>query len=81
MLRSGRCPESVAADVVHDVLEIVAHCHACGVIHCDLKLENLMLTGEGPTARVKVIDFGSSALTTPGQVSGVLHGPGPPAAS
>ena len=31
-----------------------------GFLHCDLKLENLMIQFEGEEPAIKIIDFGSS---------------------
>ena len=36
------------------------HLHDKQFFHRDLKLENVALKGEGPTAVVRLIDFGSS---------------------
>lgn len=39
------------------LLRAIAQFHKIGIIHCDLKPENVMLTAEN---NIKVIDFGSA---------------------
>eukprot|EP00727_Mastigamoeba_balamuthi_P007687 m51a1_g3539 putative calcium calmodulin-dependent protein kinase type ii subunit delta isoform x9 (818) ;mRNA; f:976207-980787 len=53
-----------ARHVIAQVLEAVAHMHAQGVIHRDLKLENLLLADESDDAAVKIADFDLSVLET-----------------
>jgi ELWxxDGT repeat protein len=68
-----------AADLLRQVLEALVACHAQGVIHCDLKPGNLLITPEG---KVLLTDFGiSRALYSDGEapahaltVSGPLWG-------
>ena len=53
----GSFSERTAANLTRDVASALAHCHANGVIHRDMKLENLLLPT--PLLRnVKLADFG-----------------------
>lgn len=49
--------------VARQILSGLSFIHGVGVLHCDLKPENLLLSSYG-RCRVKVIDFGSSCFIT-----------------
>ncbi|MET9507668.1 protein kinase [Streptomyces flavidovirens] len=56
-LREGPLSPDEAAEAVHDVLCGLEAAHQRGVVHCDVKPGNIMLT---PNGRIKVLDFGVS---------------------
>jgi serine/threonine-protein kinase len=64
--RSGELPVPEAARILRDVLSALAYAHAHGVVHRDIKPDNVLLTGH----HAVVTDFGVakalSAATNPG---------------
>src|SRR5207302_1828700 len=57
-LRRGRIETREAATVATAVAEALAHAHEHGVIHRDLKPDNVFLAKRRGRALVKVLDFG-----------------------
>jgi eukaryotic-like serine/threonine-protein kinase len=63
-LRSGDLPWREAVRIAIEVAKALEAAHAAGLVHRDLKPQNLMLTGTGDEADVKLLDFGlATALT------------------
>ncbi|KAK9791856.1 hypothetical protein WJX73_005295 [Symbiochloris irregularis] len=54
-----RFPERQAAHIIKQLLGAVAYLHTCGVVHRDIKLENILLTSRR-SIDVKLADFGLS---------------------
>jgi serine/threonine-protein kinase len=54
LVRDGPLPEGEAIRMLVGIVDALAHAHAHGVLHLDLKPENVMLVGR----HVLVTDFG-----------------------
>jgi serine/threonine-protein kinase SRK2 len=59
ILSKGKFSEDEARYFFQQLISGVGHCHAKGVAHRDLKLENTLLDG-GAVPRLKICDFGYS---------------------
>jgi serine/threonine protein kinase len=55
--RNQRYPEPIAKDLFRQMAEVTAHLHARDIVHRDIKLQNMLMTG---TSVVQFIDFGFS---------------------
>lgn len=56
----GRFRPWIACDFVHSMLLALAHCHAHGIVHRDIKLENFVFDCKGKGRVLKLLDFGLS---------------------
>ncbi|KDO31287.1 serine/threonine protein kinase [Saprolegnia parasitica CBS 223.65] len=63
MQHRRRLDEVEAKRVLSQIASALAFIHAHGMVHCDLKPDNIMLTDDD--GRVKLIDFGSATIPDP----------------
>merc|ERR1712098_364704 len=56
----GPLPEDVAREVLRQLLTTLTHCHKRGVVHRDIKDENILINAN--TRQIKLIDFGSGTF-------------------
>ena len=56
--REGTMDESMTRNFMRQILQSVNYMHYKGIVHRDIKLENLMIDGSDNT--LKLIDFGLS---------------------
>jgi eukaryotic-like serine/threonine-protein kinase len=73
ILNQSAIPPHRAARILSQVCGAVEEAHRCGVIHRDLKPDNIMLVGpEGEAETAKVLDFGIAKLRSTSRVSARL---------
>jgi serine/threonine protein kinase len=51
-------PEADCAIIIFQVLQGVKYLHGKGIVHRDLKLENVLMTSLDPKSRMVITDFG-----------------------
>ncbi len=73
----GKLPEKEALRIMRDITKALAFAHAAGIIHRDIKPDNIMIARDGT---VKLADFGTaksilneSSLSQTGQVIGTPY--------
>ena len=54
--------EKEIARIFNQIMSAVAYCHDKGIVHRDLKLENILFASEAPDSPIKIIDFVFSVL-------------------
>eukprot|EP01034_Spumella_vulgaris_P028993 gene28993-35960_t len=62
LARTSDFNEVIAARLMGQILQGVHYLHSMGVVHRDLKLDNILMAGTGSEAVAKIADFGLSAL-------------------
>jgi Protein kinase domain len=76
-LRAGELDDDDAVEAAAQVLEGLAHAHARGIVHRDVKPSNVLLA-DGEAVSVRLLDFGlarmdeAATLTATGDVPGTL---------
>jgi serine/threonine protein kinase len=70
-LKSGPIAEKRATELICQIADGLAAAHARGVVHRDVKPENIFLTTEG---RAKILDFGIARIERPRTGSALLSG-------
>ena len=77
LMDRGRQTEQESRRLFQQIVSAVAYCHANGVVHRDLKAENLLLDKKN---NIKIIDFGFSNYQPPDQLLSTWCGSPPYAA-
>ena len=70
ILREGLLPVRTALSYIHAVLSALDHAHTLGVVHRDVKPENVLVGKDGT---VKVVDFGLGRYRTEFEMTRLTH--------
>jgi hypothetical protein len=76
-LRAGAVDDAAALEVAAQICEVLAHAHAHGIVHRDVKPSNVLLADEDEIS-IRLLDFGlarmdgEETLTAAGDVPGTL---------
>ena len=54
--------EKEIAKIFKQIMSAIAYCHEKGIVHRDMKLENVLFATESEDSPIKIIDFGLSVL-------------------
>ncbi len=60
--REGAFSPARACTVVYSVLEALSEAHRCGVVHRDLKPDNILLASTADGDQVRILDFGIAKI-------------------
>ena len=63
MEENGRLEETDARRIFIQIVNAMSYCHNRGIVHRDLKLENVLLKAKGDF-QIKVVDFGIAGVCT-----------------
>eukprot|EP00475_Leptophrys_vorax_P036450 TRINITY_DN6166_c0_g2_i1.p1 TRINITY_DN6166_c0_g2~~TRINITY_DN6166_c0_g2_i1.p1 ORF type:complete len:262 (-),score=15.70 TRINITY_DN6166_c0_g2_i1:74-859(-) len=69
-----RYSEEEASEVLRVLVSLLRRCHECGVMHRDVKPENLLLRAADNDVDVCVIDFGVAVFFQPGETFSEIVG-------
>ncbi len=72
--RDFNIPEEQAYRILYSLASSLHYIHSYGIIHRDLKLENVIVAGNLDDSNVKLLDFGLSMVGGPNQTSKDLLG-------
>jgi serine/threonine-protein kinase len=61
-LDDGALPRDEAFEILLELCDVLAAAHAAGVVHRDLKLDNVFLLDDGEGRRIKLLDWGMARI-------------------
>ncbi|MEL6543104.1 MAG: serine/threonine-protein kinase [Myxococcota bacterium] len=74
LVQGSRLGSDLSHAVLSDIAQALAFAHEQGVIHRDVKPENIVLSGDGPDARWQLTDFGDARFLARGGLAETVVG-------
>ena len=72
--KNGALSEELTKNIMFQVLQTLAHLHACGIAHRDIKPDNFLLKNKDINSPIKLTDFSLSRKFTQGSTMYTLLG-------
>jgi serine/threonine protein kinase len=66
--RNFKLEESRVCQIVHKLSTAIYYLHSYGIIHRDLKLENIIMENDSDASDIKLLDFGLSTISGPNEL-------------
>lgn len=68
IIKKKKLSENIAANHMFDIVSTVKYLHESGVMHRDLKPDNILFEDNSSNSRLKIIDFGASKSFKKGKI-------------
>jgi serine/threonine protein kinase len=65
--RNCKMTEERVCQLVHKLMTAIYYLHSYGIVHRDLKLENILMTSSKDDSDIRVLDFGLSKIIGPNE--------------
>jgi calcium-dependent protein kinase len=67
--REFKITEDKARQIAHMIASSLYYLHSYGIVHRDLKLENILMVDTSNDSELKIVDFGLSKILGPNETS------------
>lgn len=67
--RDFKITEDKARSIAHQIASALYYLHSYGIVHRDLKLENILMVDMNNDSELKLVDFGLSKILGPNETS------------
>jgi serine/threonine protein kinase len=67
--REFKITEDKARNIAHQIASALYYLHSYGIVHRDIKLENILMVDQSNESELKLVDFGLSKILGPNETS------------
>ena len=65
--RKFKISEARACEIIHSLAAALYYLHSYGIVHRDIKLDNILMEDDSETSEAKIVDFGLSKMIGPNE--------------
>ena len=67
--REFKVTEDAARNICHQISSALYYLHSFGIVHRDIKLENVLMVDHANDSELKLVDFGLSIILGPNETA------------